>query len=523
MGVLFYIIYKGIVNRKIIEVIHLLLTVLFGLILSLPQIIPSMQLYAHSVRSELFLLSEVIPFPYLITIISPDFLGNPVTRNDWFGHYAEWAGFIGFWPLLLALISIFSNVKKSLFFFLLGIFSLVMAINSPLANLLVSLKIPVISTSAFSRIIVLFSFCFAVLAGLGFDELKTALTKKKNPRTIVICLCLSAVFLVAVWALLFFGKSLPDQWLIVAKRNFVLPSVLFLGGAFLILLALKFKRLMLLALFYLLLAISFDSLRFAQKWMPFDDKKLVYPQVAVIKAIKQNIGQGRIFGNLGAEVLSYYGFLGIEGYDPLYLARYGEFIRGSQGNGKLSAERSVVRLPRRAPFTDRVLDLLGVSLVFQPIADTNQGWAYPVWAKQDRYDLVYQDDKFQLYKNKKALPRVSLFYDYDVIKNDNEILQTLYNQNFDFRKTLILENDPGIKLSSPGTGEAKIISYSPDEIIVDVLTKSPALLFLADNYYPTWKAEVNGKETDIFRTDYTFRSVLVPQGASKVRFTERWF
>jgi uncharacterized membrane protein YfhO len=44
------------------------------------------------------------------------------------------------------------------------------------------------------------------------------------------------------------------------------------------------------------------------------------------------------------------------------------------------------------------------------------------------------------------------------------------------------------------------------------------LLFLSDTYYPGWQALIDGKPTKIYRTDYTFRSILVPQGNHVVVF-----
>ena len=183
----------------------------------------------------------------------------------------------------------------------------------------------------------------------------------------------------------------------------------------------------------------------------------------------------------------------------------------------------MVRLTRRGEMTDRVLDLLGVSLFFHPVADTNQGWAYPVWEKKDRYELVYQDNKFELYRNKKVLPMAILFYDYKIIKNDSEIIKSFYDQNFDFRKVLILESDPKIKPAPDGKGESKIIAYSPDKVVIKVKTDKPAMLFFSDNYYPSWEAKVNGQKVTILRADYSFKAVPVSEGESTVELSMRWF
>lgn len=523
-GILLYLFFKSILTRDMRSTFSLLLSIALGLFLSLPQLLPSIALYLHSVRSELFLLGEGIPIQYLVTIIAPDFFGNPVTRNDWFGHYAEWASFVGILPFFLSLYAIVTRKTATIrFFSFLGIAALILAVRSPLSELIVALKIPVISTSALSRVIVLFSFSFAVLAGLGLEQLKKKLEDRRGSRTVVALLAVIGTCLIGIWVLIVFGNVYPKEWVIVAKRNLILPTVLFSGGAFLILASIRQKRMAQFTLYCFLFAISFDSLRFAQKWMPFDPRHLVYPKVAVIDGIAKHIGEGRIFGNIGGEVTTYYRFPSIEGYDPLYIARYGEFIRGATSGELLQAERSVVKVDRRGRYTDRALDLLGVSLFFHPIADTNQGWAYPVWEKKEQYDLVYKDDIFQLFRNKHALPRAALFYHFEVIPNDQEIIKRFYSEGFDFRNALILENDPNVKLTK-GEGNTKIISYEPNNVRIVVSSTTPALLFLSDNFYPGWKVKVNGSEAKIYRADYTFRAVVVPAGKSVVEFNyEDWY
>lgn len=523
IAVVFYIIFTGLTTKNIRNTLYLSSSVFLGILLSLSQLLPSIELYFQSVRSGIFQISEAIPAQYLITIITPDFFGNPVTRNDWFGHYAEWASFIGIWPLFLAIYAMArARSRRVVFFLVLGLSSLALAVNSPLSLLLVSLKIPVLSTSALSRIIVLFSFSLAVLAGFGLDQLIKDLKDNKKRKLIIFLLMVVLAFFVNIWFLVLFGKVYPNDWLIVAKRNFILPSLLFFAGAFMILISIRQKFIFPLMPCFLLLIVSFDSLRFAQKWMPFDPKELVYPDVPIVSAIKQHLEDGRILGNIGGEVTTYYGFSSIEGYDPLYIGRYGEFIRAAGEGEFLSAERSVVKLARSGLYTERVLDLLGVNLIFHPRADTNQGWAFPVWDNKKRFSLIYQDDKFQLFKNNFSLPRATLFYDYEVIKDEKLIIKRFYGENFDFRKRLILEEKINADIAE-GTGSAKIAKYTPNEVEIEVNTSSPALLFFSDNYYSGWRAKVNGKEEKIYRADYTFRAVLVPKGNSVVELQYNLF
>ncbi len=126
-AVIAFIAYQVFLTKKIQAGIELGVGVLVGLMFSATQILPSLEVYSWSVRSELFTQGGGIAWQYLITIFAPDFYGNPVTRNDWFGFYAEWASYIGVVPLLLAIYAIVRRTKHIGFFLGLAIVSLLIA------------------------------------------------------------------------------------------------------------------------------------------------------------------------------------------------------------------------------------------------------------------------------------------------------------------------------------------------------------------------------------------------------------
>jgi uncharacterized membrane protein YfhO len=45
------------------------------------------------------------------------------------------------------------------------------------------------------------------------------------------------------------------------------------------------------------------------------------------------------------------------------------------------------------------------------------------------------------------------------------------------------------------------------------------LLVLTDNYYPGWKATIDGKNSEILRADYSFRGLVVTPGKHIIEFT----
>lgn len=512
-------------NRKFL--VNILIFYFIGIAISLIQIFPTWELFNNSLRSGLFSNEGAIPFSYLITVIAPDFFGNPVTRNDWVGKYAEWAGFIGIVPLLLACISVLGKKEKSkiMFFLFAGITAIILAINSPLQSILTGLKLPILSSSIPSRIIVLFSFSFSVLAAFGLDKLANFQDKKFYKKIVYICLILIGL-VVIIWLSLIIFKTIPQDKIMTAVRNFALPSFLLVLVSGLIFLQMNIKRIFLnrIIIFLAILITLINSLSFAIKWVPFDPKSSVFPDIPVIKAMQEKAGDGRVYGKFGAYIDTYYRLPSVEGYDPLYNRRYGEFI-SSAGTGTLTpAVRSVAVLDKRSNNAQKVLDLLRVSVLFHVIGDTNKDWAYPTWKKDKNgkylYSVIFSDDKFQLLKNSTALPRAKLFYDYEIIKEDKDIIKRFYSDSFDFRNKLILEENPGIKQYRNKTfvNKAAVTSYSPNKVLINVNTDRPALLFLSDSYYPGWKAKVNGTKTKIYRSDYAFRAVEIPKGKSSVEF-----
>lgn len=63
---------------------------------------------------------------------------------------------------------------------------------------------------------------------------------------------------------------------------------------------------------------------------------------------------------------------------------------------------------------------------------------------------------------------------------------------------------------------ARIRTYTPNEIVLDVEATRGGLLFLSEVYYPAWEARVDGERVDVVRTNIAFRGLVVPAGAHEV-------
>lgn len=136
-------------------------------------------------------------------------------------------------------------------------------------------------------------------------------------------------------------------------------------------------------------------------------------------------------------------------------------------------------------------------------------------------DIVYNDKKVKIIKNPDYMPRVFISNRAREIFEPEKIFETLKNPDFDLRNEIIIEKDlPDGQLvnENNGNSSAKITEYQDEKVTIDANMQNPGFLVLLDQYYPGWKAFVDGKETEIYPTDYVFRSIYLDKGNHKVEF-----
>jgi hypothetical protein len=134
-----------------------------------------------------------------------------------------------------------------------------------------------------------------------------------------------------------------------------------------------------------------------------------------------------------------------------------------------------------------------------------------------RVEKVFSGKK-NVYLNKLCLPRVTFADKYIVIPKQEEILAYMKRPEFDPSKEIILEKDPGVSGLSVKGNSYETIQWDYDRIELKVKMENPGFLFLSEVYFPKWKAVVDGKEREIFRTSYLFRSIYLERGEHTVLF-----
>jgi uncharacterized membrane protein YfhO len=68
-------------------------------------------------------------------------------------------------------------------------------------------------------------------------------------------------------------------------------------------------------------------------------------------------------------------------------------------------------------------------------------------------------------------------------------------------------------------GTAKIVRYEPDRVTIDANLTRPGVVVLGDNWYPGWKAKVDGHSVDVDRVDYVLRGTVAGAGRHRIEYS----
>ena len=121
--------------------------------------------------------------------------------------------------------------------------------------------------------------------------------------------------------------------------------------------------------------------------------------------------------------------------------------------------------------------------------------------------------RFSIFYNKRALNRFSIIN--KVIKaDDNTALSLLKSPDFSLVDSAVVSSN--INIRNNGKGSVTVEKYTPNRIILNVNTDSTALLLALNNYYPAWKAKIDGKKSEVIKADFSFQGIVIPAGNHKV-------
>ncbi|MDO8487430.1 MAG: YfhO family protein [Candidatus Curtissbacteria bacterium] len=519
-----------------------LFAALSSLLVSSIQIIPTAYFYKVSPISlpfskEVFDRS-ILPFQNLVTFFASDFFGHPGNNNFWSFSYGDFTPYFGVVPLIFSLWAIIKLWKNNFVKFasVASAFFIICAVNGPITAFIKVAKIPLIDSTTPSRFISISIFLMVILSAFGVgDFLKNLKDIKYQKRFLRFLFPILALY-AFLWVFAVFGtKFLPQTeiWsinLAVTRRNLILPTLMFLSifgltsGLIFISPVKKFGYLIsVCGIFFVTLL---GGVYFSNKFMPTAPKSFIFPDHPLFNWLSTSAGLDRFYGGGTAHIdfnfPTHYQIYGAEGYDTLRLERYAQLLASSfSGSVPKTYLRSDGVFPSAENgYRKRLFELLGVKYLLdkEDNPKTGSDWHYERFSG-DSVEGFWQYDKFQVYRRREVLPRIFQTTKYYVAKNDSDIIQKIYDPNYDLRR-IIIEKDPPLTIteSSGDLVIPKVEKYDSDQILISTSDKSSSLLFLSDAYDKDWNVYIDSQKSQILRANYALRAVAVPSGNHQVAF-----
>lgn len=481
----------------------------------------------------------------MITFLIPNYFGfgklpyrGELTGNRTVYVHTYWgqmpftdaANYMGIGVLLFALVGIYLYRKEPFVIFLtiLSVFSLLLSFgkNFPVLYDLFFYYVPLFNKfRAPSMALVMLQFAVPILAAYGVYGMLQRIREKKNAKQVERMLrwligAMAGFFALGVLFALVgqeayleavrnsaTGKQLP-----AALHQFIYEQMIrdwwvtaLIGVAFPVLFWLHFRQRLqwrwFIVLFLALLL--FDLWRVARRPMEIPEQSLresIFQEIDLYQIIRSDTTHFRIL-DLRAPSPNFpaYFFLEhIHGYSSAKMRVYQDLMDvAGQGNGNIILNPFLWSLLNmKYLIVDRELRQTFPAL--QPVAQSQQTRAV-------------------LYRNWAVLP-YAFFVDSVAVAEPIDILHHLRDGDFDPQKLAFVEKPlPTPVLPVTETAKVQLRKRSAHQIIIETETEAPHFLFLSEIHYPpAWHARIDGKETEIYKTNYAFRGLIVPPGKHTV-------
>ena len=554
-------------SRLVPQLMRVIAAVAIGILLAAVQLLPFLEAFFHSAalsirevqtsaRGSFFiahLLFEWREWPTAITTFLPQYFGTSLDNSYWYpySNYVEQNAYAGVLPLALAATVTWHNIRRRsspqrnfvLFFALLAVICLGIALRLPLLNAINDL--PLFNVAANGRMRLVYAFAVAMLAGMGLDEITGS--DEHAHRTMLRILVLLALVALLLIVLAYAGFVLFKNELIRSGRAFMAanwgtpylprpleyyyglveeryekklalfrPTNVVMYLPVLIVLAWfalrrwsQRQRASVKTWVYAALGLTlFDAFLVGMPFNPTIESQHIFPTPGAIQFLQQDpdiyrvSGTGSILSPNGGMV---FGLSDIRGYDTVVSRRYADLVEHIEGHYRSHFHSLFTKAD--AP----LMDLLNVKYVL-----TDQ-------ELDGKWELAYQDaGDVKVYRNRDVLPRAFVVYHAEIVASPAQSLARVTDGAFDFRRRVVLEQVPAgwtEPVEVPATAAAvRFVDYKPNRVRLEVETAAIGLLVLTDTAAPGWRALLDDHPVPLYVADHAFRAILVPSGTHRVEF-----
>ena len=482
-----------------------------------------------------------LPSRVLVMLFMPDWWGRPtgVVFGDYPAFFFCRALYTGALPLMLAAVAVLlqpSFQRLALMVLASWILAIVAGIYHPVA---VANSLPGFRNANNLRLIILFLFAVALLAGKGVDELThRRVSRFRAVLAVTVCFALLCVPLVWVGdvnvsaanmplALKTAWSLVPETWEgpeIGASTTRLASAIRWLavGGVSWALLVARLGLGLRPRCFATLAAVvvTADLFHIGIGYNPAIDRALLVPPVTngikYLQSRRPNrfVGLGPYFiipGVLPPNLATEYGLFDVRGYDFPVERHYDRLWRTQIQPGHFLSARALGQLNEPAL---RALSLLSVSDIMLPL-----GFPAPVGP---RLRIAYRGPDAIVYANDRALPRAFVTHAQRVVADEDAAFAAVTDPSFDAQGVVVTEHSfPEIPTSVPPAafGHAEILEYQPERVVIRATSATSGILVLTDVAFPGWRAAVDDHDTEVYRVDYLLRGVPIAPGTHTVEFS----
>ena len=474
-----------------------------------------------------FATSYSLPIMELLDTIWPSFSG---ARETYWGSnpLRLHSSYLGASALVLATLAFRHDGDKRLtwFFVFLATYGTLFALggNTPFYRIPYTILPGIAKTRAPDMIFFLTSLAVAVLAGFGAQWLDDRKAGQGTPRTIGLFVWLGVFTLGALLAVsggfrgLMESLALPERvgqvdvnygrFVTDAVRTFVVGT----AAAVVALVALRGRLSGQTAVLALVGIVTIDGFTAAQPFvLSSPPASQVFPADSVVQVLKRDTTLFRVLPvpgtSYGDNYFMTHRLRSSLGYNGQELQRYDELMGGKNqwqnlGNPNLWKVTGI-----RYILTAQPIAAPQLALVSGPVSS-------------------YEGQPTYVYRFANALPYAFLVPE-AVKVPDAQVLPTLLDERFDPAALLLVPSDAPVGKSAvsalPAPLTVPVNSTEPQagHLRLTLATPAPqdAYVFVAENWYPSWTASVDGVAAPVVRAQHAMMAVPVKAGAKVVDLT----
>ena len=460
----------------------------------------------------------------IFALVIPEFVAfdTSTTPHKYWGRnpFKGNSEYVGIVPLFFAMIALARTRKKSHIAFLLSLFVLAVAYalgpHTPLHKLLFHIVPGVNVLRAPGMIAFLYAFALCALAAYSLHRLITDdITSEAGKKIGIaggICTAILLLFAFAPSALLSLWQSIvwtdiPAPRQQIAENNLSLTgqgallAALFVGILTVITYLRAQNKLKIHTLVLVLLTITLiDTWRIDKLFLTYVNPNRVPPQERVnadaVAFLKRDNTLFRVLALPDHNQMPLPGIDLVTGFHDFAIGRYDHILKSG------------------AIDNPAIFNLLNTKYIVTP-SELNIPYLQKIAGRQGLH----------IYRNPGVLPWFYLAPQYEIISDENQILQKLGDPNTRPTQTALLEEDPGITpdtdASEPGSVERLEYDEHQGYLRLRTTAPGPRILVISQNHHPNWTATVNGESRPLVRANYLWTATALAPGEHIVELTYR--